>query len=379
MTYIHQMLVSKELGGAGLIGIHLARFLRAQGKTCCLWIPGEGAALRKIQQLALQFNIYDASCVMNTSKTRVAIGNWKIWRNFHPYRPGIVHIHSPHHYKALQMGLKLSGLKTVVHVHLQEAEEGLHWAFEKPPDVIVTCASMLAKHVRSALPERYREHQQIISVPNAVDLERFYPGDKAAAKQRVGASLHTPIVLMAANLAPHKGQETAIRAMAMLKTTGVNVACWLAGIERQDRGVYTTRLQDLCNELRIADRIRFLGHREDVPDLLRAADIFILPSTSEGLPLSVLEAQATKVPVLAAPTAGIPEVVTNGETGFLIPAEDAAGYAQRIESLLSCPEIHHRMTEQAYKKVIKEHNWQAYCETVWRLYHSLMRGERDAS
>src|SRR5262249_39146420 len=83
---------------------------------------------------------------------------------------------------------------------------------------------------------------------------------------------------------------------------------------------YTTRLQDLCNELGVADRIRFLGHREDVPDLLRAADIFFLPSTSEGLPLSVLEAQATKVPVLAAATAGIPEVITDGETAFLIPA-----------------------------------------------------------
>ena len=187
MTYIHQMLVSKELGGAGLIGIHLARFLRAKGQECCLWIPGEGAALYKIEQLALKFNVYDASCVINPSKMRAAVGNWKIWRNFHPYRPGIVHIHSPYHYKVLQMGLQMSGLKTVVHVHLQEAEEGLRWAFEKPPDVIVTCARTLAEYVRYTLPERYQEHQQIISVPNAVDIERFYPGDKATAKQRVGA------------------------------------------------------------------------------------------------------------------------------------------------------------------------------------------------
>jgi len=64
-------------------------------------------------------------------------------------------------------------------------------------------------------------------------------------------------------------------------------------------------LQALCSELGVADQIRFLGHREDIPDLLRAADILLLPSTNEGLPLSVLEAQATKVPVLAAPTAGI--------------------------------------------------------------------------
>ena len=127
--------------------------------------------------------------------------------------------------------------------------------------------------------------------------------------------------------------------------------------------------------LGIADRIRFLGHREDVPDLLRAADIFLLPSTREGLPLSVLEAQATKVPVLAAPTAGVPEVITDGETGFLIPAEDAGGYAQHIESLLNCPEIHHRVKEQAYSQIIKKHNWHTYYETIWMLYRSLMRRE----
>ena len=187
------------------------------------------------------------------------------------------------------------------------------------------------------------------------------------------------LVLMVANLAPHKGQETVIRAMAILKKAKIDIACWFVGVQRHGAGDYTTRLQDLCNELGVADRIRFLGHREDVPDLLRAADIFFLPSTSEGLPLSVLEAQATKVPVLAAPTAGIPEVITDGETGFLIPAEDAVGYAQRIVSLLNCPEIQHRVKEQAYTNVIKEHNWYTYCETVWRLYHSVMRREYSES
>ena len=371
MAYIHQMLVSKDLGGAGVIGIHLASFLRAKDQAYCLWIPGEGAALYKIKNLALHFNIYNDFGASSASKIKAVVSNLKILRHFHPYRPGIVHIHSPYHYKAFQIALTMLGLKTVVHVHLQEAEEGLRWAFEKPPDVIVTCAHMLTEYVRHTLPERYRQHQKIITVPNAIDVERFYPGDKATSKQRVGAPNNIPLVLMVANLAPHKGQETAIRAIAILKRIGVDVACWFAGVERRGEGDYTTRLQTLCNELGVADRVRFLEHREDVPDLLRAADIFLLPSTSEGLPLSVLEAQATKVPVLAAPTAGIPEVVVDGETGFLIPAEDAVGYAHRIESLLNQPGISHYISEQAYIKVTKEHNWQRYCENIFLLYQSL--------
>jgi glycosyltransferase involved in cell wall biosynthesis len=371
MKYIHQMLVSQELGGAGLIGIHLANFMREKEHASCVWIPGEGVALRKVQQFALPCNVYDASCVFRASKMRTVIGNWKIWHTFRPYRPGIVHIHSPYHYKALQWGFKMLGLKTVVHIHLQEAADGLRWAFETPPDVIVTCARSLADHVRQTLPERYQAQQQILAVPNAVDVDRFYPDDKSAAKQRVGAPQDLPLVLMIANLAPHKGQETAIRTIAILKKAGVNVACWLVGVERRGGGDYTMRLQTLCNELAVADRVRFLGQRDDVPGLMRAADIFVLPSMSEGLPLSVLEAQATKVPVLAAPTAGIPDVVRDGKTGFLIPADDANGYAQRIASLLKNPEAAHRVAEHAYRQVLKEHNWQTYCETMWLLYQSL--------
>ena len=372
MTYFHQMLgASKNLGGADLIGIHLASFLKDMGQKYCVWIPGKGSALQRVKQLALKAHEYDASCAFTDSRLRSVIGNWNIWCNFLLYRPGIIHIHSPYHYRALHLGLTGSGLKTIVHVHLQEAEEGLRWAFKKPPDVIITCARTLVESVRRTLPKQYQENQRIISVPNAIDVARFYPGNKATAKQHVGAPHDTPLVLMVANLAPHKGQETAIRATAILKQAGVEITCWLAGVERQSEGRYTAQLHALCNELGIAERIHFLGQREDIPDLLRAADILILPSTNEGLPLSILEAQATQVPVLAAPTAGIPEVITDGETGFLIPADDAVGYAHRIASLLNQPEIHHRVREQAYTKVIKEHNWRIYCETIWSLYQSL--------
>jgi hypothetical protein len=75
MKYIHQMLVSKELGGAGLIGIHLASLLKAKGQKYRLWIPGQGAALHKIKTLALDFNLYDASCAFNSSKITAAVGN----------------------------------------------------------------------------------------------------------------------------------------------------------------------------------------------------------------------------------------------------------------------------------------------------------------
>ena len=209
-------------------------------------------------------------------------------------------MHDPRFYRALLPALKVSRLKTVVHVQLEEAQTSLRWALKTPPQVIITCARFLVDQVRNALPEHLQRGQTIVAVPNAVDTDQFHPGDKDSAKQKVGAPRNIPLILLLANLAPHKGHETGIRATAILKEKGVNAWLWFAGIERGDSLKYTERLKTLCGELGVADRVRFLGQRNDVPELLRAADCVILPSTAEGLPLSILEAQATKVPVLAA-------------------------------------------------------------------------------
>jgi glycosyltransferase involved in cell wall biosynthesis len=259
----------------------------------------------------------------------------------------------------------------VAHVQIEEDLALLRWAFRRPPNLIITCARYLVDHVRRALPEADQERQKIVAVPNAVDAQRYRPGDKAAAKQRVGAPSAIPLALMLANLAPHKGQETAIRAVALLKQRAVHVVCWLAGVERGGAGGYTAQLHSLIRQLGVGDRIRLLGHRSDGPDLLRAADFFLLPSSHEGLPLSILEAQASKVPVLAASTAGVPEAVADGEHGFLIPAQNPAAYAARMQDLLANPDLRQRVTEQAHTKVIRDNSWPAYCERIIELYREL--------
>ena len=116
------------------------------------------------------------------------------------------------------------------------------------------------------------------------------------------------------------------------------------------------------------DQIVFLGQREDIPELLRAADCLVLPSILEGLPLSVLEAQACKTPVLASPSAGIPEIVIDGKTGFLISANDAEGYAARICAMRQDPLPYHSIVEEAYGIVVRRHSWKEYVERIWEAY-----------
>jgi glycosyltransferase involved in cell wall biosynthesis len=368
-----QILPSANLGGVGLVALHIADYLRRRSRAAHIWIPGDGPAFREADRLGLGPRTYDSSPILSPRRMKAAIGNLTFYKIFRQNAPGIAHVHSPFVYRAIWPALRLSRLRRVVHVHLEEGQIGLRWALSRPPDLIITCSRSLIEYVRRTLPDHLQERQWIEAVPNSVDTVRFRPAEKRAAKERVGAPADTPLVLMLANLAPHKGQETTIRAVAALKQRGVDVACWLAGAERQRHG-YMERLQALVAELGVQDRVRLLGQRSDVPELLQAADLFLLPSTSEGLPLSILEAQATKVPVLAAPTAGIPEVVVEGETGFLIPADDANGYANRIVELLENPGLSRRIVENAFKLVCENYNWESYCKRIECLYDAIADG-----
>jgi glycosyltransferase involved in cell wall biosynthesis len=368
----HQVLASPEIGGAGLIALRLASLLEVHGQDSHVWIPGEGAAQRQAADLGLRTHAYDMTGLFSPSKIKAIASNLSFWRKLYAYSPDLIHIHSPFHYRALRFALEFSRSMCVVHVHIEENEDGLRWAFKRPPDVIITCARFLVQYVQRLLPEQYQQRQRIVAVSNPVDIEAFRPGNRAAAKRHVGAALDTPLVLMLANLAPHKGQEVAIRVTAALKKAGVNIVLWLAGVERGQEVSYTAQLRALCAELDVHDRVHLLGQRQDVPELLRAADVFLLPSTHEGLPLSVLEAQASKVPVLAAPTGGIPEIVIDGETGFLIAPGAVASYAERIKNLLDNPELYQYVTEHAYAKITQEYSWRVYSEHIWQLYQEIM-------
>lgn len=375
--WYHQFLASAEFGGANRTALQLADFLHRRGERVSVWVPGEGPAWEAARRLGLPARLWDAASVCGRSRVRAALGNWRAASDLRRQGPGLVHVHYPGYYGALRLGLRRAGLPAVVHAQSQPADMDLAWALRRPPALIVTCSRGLIGEVCRFLPERHRETQKIVAIPNAVDTALFTPDDKGAAKARVGAPPGVPLLLTLANLAPTKGQQTAVRVTAELKRRGVDVACWLAGAERGGATEFTRRLEALIGELGVADRVRLLGPRGDAPELLRAADLFLLPSTStEGIPLSVLEAQATKTPVLTSPAGNVPEAVTDGATGFLLPADDAAGFAECARRLLDDRELYRRVAGAAYENVMREFTLTTFCGRMTRAYEEVLEGKR---
>src|SRR5262249_45835054 len=241
------------------------------------------------------------------SRLRSLFENARLYGRMPRKRGAVVHVHAPFVYGAARPFFSAARVKTVLHVHLDFNAEQLAWALSSPPDTVIVCADFMRPAVEAALPGGAPTRVRVIR--NAIDVRQFAGGERAAAKRQLGVREDLPLLMVIANLAPHKGQETAVRAIAGLRDLGLEAGLWLVGAERSEGQGYLATLQRLVQDLQVQDRVTFAGFRNDVAQLLRAADMVLLPSTSEGLPLTILEAQAAGALVLAAPTAGIPEVI----------------------------------------------------------------------
>ncbi len=180
-------------------------------------------------------------------------------------------------------------------------------------------------------------------VHNAVDLARFDPAriDRPAARARLeGVAPGRLLLGVVAQLSPWKGQDTAIEALALLRERGVDAqllligsAKFLARSTRYDNEAYLRRLRALTHAAGLDERVSWLGEREDVPELIRALDILLLPSWEEPFGRAAIEAMAMEVPVIATSVGGPAEILTDGREGLLLAPREPRAWAQAIHTL----------------------------------------------
>jgi len=137
-------------------------------------------------------------------------------------------------------------------------------------------------------------------------------------------------------------------------------------------GPLRAELEVRVRELGLAKRCIFLGHRSDVPDLLAAADLFVLPSLYEGLPVSVLEAMAAQRPIVATAIGGTDEAVTHEVTGLLVPPRDAAALASAICRMRADPALARRLASGGRERVEREFSSEVAARHVMRIYDEIM-------
>lgn len=186
--------------------------------------------------------------------------------------------------------------------------------------------------------------EKIAIINNGVDLHRFDASRVArkAMRDALGIAEDDVVLVMVARFHAGKGHAVLLEAMRNLTNRGAKVKLICLG-----EGEEEEKSRTLCQKLGLERQVRIEGFQPNVAQWLRAADINVLPTYYEGMPLTVLEAMASGLPTVASNVGGIPEMIKDGVSGFLVPPGDPGKLADALHALISQPELRVRMGEDA--------------------------------
>jgi len=174
----------------------------------------------------------------------------------------------------------------------------------------------------------------IAAIGNGVDPALFHPrpvGERLAKRAALNTPADAPVILMVGRMVAEKGYPELFAAMKQ-----VDAHLWVAGARLESDHAHPVD-DALADDPELAGRVHLLGERDDVPELMAAADLFTLPSHREGMPRSIIEAMMSGLPVVATDIRGSREEVIDGQTGLLVPVADAGALAAALATLAADP------------------------------------------
>ena len=205
----------------------------------------------------------------------------------------------------------------------------------------------ISRHVADRFAPGGRSRLPLSIVHNPVDLIRFDPArvDRAATRAQLDLPADAVAVAIVGQITHWKGHDTAVRALQIVRRIHPEVRLLVVGSVKFDAPAtrfanddYLAELRRLVAELGLADAVRFTGEREDIPEILGAVDLLVLPSIEEPFGRSIIEAMAMGTPVIATDVGGPVEILSHGETGLLAPPRDPAAWAGAIAEVVERPD-----------------------------------------
>jgi glycosyltransferase involved in cell wall biosynthesis len=233
---------------------------------------------------------------------------------------------------------------------------------------------VVSDSLRRDFPAGAGSADKFVVVPNGVDPAAFAPGsDRVQARDDLGINREWSVVGMAGSITERKGQLLLLQAAAKVVKVFPRVKFILIGRTNDAHDEeYATKLRNYVDHMGLTENVRFLGWCSDMPQVLSALDLFVLPSSNEGLPRSILEAMAAAVPVVATNVGGNAELVVTERTGLLVPPRDPNALAAAIEKLLRAPDTAREMGRAGRLMVEQHFSLRAAALGVERVFDQLL-------
>jgi glycosyltransferase involved in cell wall biosynthesis len=293
---------------------------------------------------------------------------WNISRIIRKHGISIVNTHSGKDSWVGGFAAKLAGVDLLIrtrHIALPLSNSPLNFIHRMADGIITT-----GEHIRQAMIDRNRiRPERIVSIPTGICLDRFTPDvDGSRVRDELGLSAQDMVVTMVAVIRRLKRHDVFIAAAQLLGERFPNVKYLVVG---DGPGLEKTR--KISEDSRVGDRVVFTGHRDDIPEILAASDIFVLTSEKEGVPQSIAEAMAMEKAVVASPIGGIPELIRDGETGLLADSCNPESFAAAIARLLEDMPLRRRLGEAARRHVLAGFTDETMAARTLDFYDRLLR------
>ena len=243
------------------------------------------------------------------------------------------------------------------------------------------CVLVNAEAVKDWLTSEGYNPAKIVVIPNGVELDRFNaPADPERIRREIGAPSGVPMVMLVSRLTREKGLEQFLEAAQRLSPRFPDARFVIVGYANPAQQEYENNLKAMTDQLGLTGRVIFTGLRRDVPSLLAAATVSVMPSLNEALSNVLLESMAAGAPTVATRVGGTPEAIVDEVTGLLVEPGDAPALASAIERLLRDPALARRLGDAARKAIEAHYSVEKMVRATEALYLDLLaRKQRKPS
>ena len=283
----------------------------------------------------------------------------KLSRFVREQRIEIVHAHVARDYPLAALATGRSKARLVLTRHVLFPLNRIHKLTLRRTARVIAVSRAVAESLNS---QRIFAAERIVTIYNGIDVDKFAGTAKDSAtdrKLRLG---------MVGHIAPIKGQEDFLRAAAIVQAGRDDVEFIIAGEDKSHSGENRDALEKLISDLKMDGRLLLIGWVDDVPNLLSTLDLFVSPARSEPFGLSIVEAMAAGVPVVATASEGAREIIEDNQTGRLVPVGDAEAMAMSITHLLNDSAERKRLADNARISVHEHFSLEKMVERTEQVY-----------
>ncbi|TWT61829.1 glycosyltransferase [Rubinisphaera italica] len=355
-------------GGAERAFVHiLSRLNRTRWNPRVICLSGQGELVEELER----FNI-EVICLNGSPRRPLQLLS-RLYREIKRFQPVLIQSFLFHANILSRIAGRFAGTAAIVSgIRVAEKRSTFYLKLDRWTERWATKHVCVSEAVREFSGEQGGlTAEKLIVIPNGVDRNRF---ENAAplTRAKIKSADSDILALFVGRLDSQKGVSDLLEVAARLKDDVPQLKWLIAGTGPEEH-----RLKEFANQLELTESVQFLGRRNDVPELMKTADLFVFPSHWEGMPNVILEAMAARLPIVTTNVEGIDQLLEHQVSAEIVPIGDLGKFSASVQKLIQNPELRQQYASKAWDRLSTEFDWQSIADRYQNLYEQLIANEHS--